>query len=433
MPTAYNQALLGGAYRIAPGDYSPGILRFVGALGGGGAQASADRILGNAASNDLHISQTALNVQKIRDMMDEAKRRAEFDNPNSISDVVSALSGATPEQTSAAIRHFGGQPLRLPSDFPAVPVDAEDPAGNVGEVLAKQSAMQGANMRPENLDDQTLRRIGRVYGTTRMQRQAGGNVQNVAKAIQDALQTEIMDEQAGLARAGQPGTVSSQNRLGAARSPTGAAYEPYSTSGQYGPHNQETGALARPEVFESAAAENRAQAGAAGALARERGAKTEQIGVETTNLRERGVREPGRATGGKESDFERKRARWLEANPNDYQGALEYARGTRPFRASDARRIAGNEAKAKGLTGTAFDDYVANASAEIIAANKGDKAGEARARINNATAAVRDQARSIKRKKPADQAKEITAIAADLKARGFDLEEAETILRNAGL
>ena len=433
MPEAFNQYLMGGGYRVAPGDLSPGLMRMFTALGGGGAQLKADQILGNAARNDLATSQAALNATKIQQALDERRRQEEMDRPSALADILTALGGATPEQASASIRHFTGDPLRLPSDFPAVPVDAEDPAGNIGEHTTKLAQAQASNLSPEGLTPELKDKLGRIYGAFRGARVSGGKVDDIAQALRGFGQASITDEAAALARGGQPGTVSQQNRLSAAGS--GRAYEPYG-SGTYGPYSQETGALSRPEVFESAAAENRAQAGAAGALAGERGARRRQIETETSNLQASGLKEPGRGTsvrGGRASVYEQKKADWLALYPNDQPGALAYASGQKQFRASDARRLAAQEARAKGLTGPDFDGYVQTATEEIMARNRGDDEGVARIRLRNATAETKAQAARIKALKGDRQTKAIEALVSELARKGFDAEEVKAILHGAGL
>ncbi|MCC7144236.1 MAG: hypothetical protein IT349_19245 [Candidatus Eisenbacteria bacterium] len=433
MPEAFNQYLMGGGYRVAPGDYSPGILRLFSALGTGGAQAKADQILRGAAQQDLYTSQAALNAEKIRASMDERERAARYDQPNAIQDIVTALSGGTPEQASASIRHFTGDPLRLPSDFQAVPVDAEDPAGNIGDVMAKNQAMQSANMMPEGLTPELKQKIGRIYGAFRGARAAGGKIDDIGQFIRQALQSDITDEAAGLARGGSPGTVSTQNRLTAAGG--GKAYEPFA-SGTYGPYSQETGALSRPEVFESAAAENRAQAGAAGALSGERGARRKQIETETRNLETQGLKEPGRSSGvrgGRSSVYEQKKADWLLLYPNDQQGALDYASGQRRLTAADARKLAAQEAKAQNLQGEDFARYVRGATNEIMARNRGDDENVSRIRLENASADVMADAGRIRALKPDRKLKAIEDWVRKLQARGFDADEVKTILSNGGL
>jgi hypothetical protein len=431
MPEAFDQYLMAGGYRVPPGDYSPGLLRLFGALGGGGAQARADKILGQAAQGDLARSQAALNAQRIRDMVAESERRAQYDRPEALTDIVTALSGASPEQASASIRHFTGEPLRLPSDFPAVPVDAEDPAGNLGDVLAKQSTMQAANLAPEGLSPELRQKIGRIYGAFRGARMAGGKIDDIGQALRSILQTDLTDEAAALARAGGP--VTQQNRLTAAGA--GRAYEPYG-SGAYGPYSQETGALARPEVFESAAEENRAQAGAGRALAGERGAKQRQTEMETRNLEVAGLKEPGRASsvrGGAIPVYERKKRDWLALYPGDERGALDYASGQRRLGAADARKLAAQEAKSQNLQGEDFARYVRGATEEIMARNRGDDESVARIRLGNATADVRADARRIQALKGDRKVRAIEEWVRKLQSRGFDAEEVKLILQNGGL
>jgi hypothetical protein len=150
------------------------------------------------------------------------------------------------------------------------------------------------------------------------------------------------------------------------------------------------------------------------------------------------MKEPGRGRsvrgGASEPVYERKKRDWLSLYPNDNKGALEYASGQRSFRASDARKLAGTEARAKGLTGSSYDRYVQDASEEIVARNRGDDEGVARIRLRNATSDLSTRAAKIKAiTNEEKRTKALQSEILQLQQGGFNAEEVKTILANAGL
>jgi hypothetical protein len=415
-------------------DLSPGITGLFDALGGSRNTSRALQYQAQVQRGDLASAQAELAREKIREAIAERERRARLEKPEALDDILTAIGGVDPAQASAARRHFSGDPLRLPSDPGAAPV-AEVPGqlggdmGDFGETISRQP-----NIRPEGLTDESLKRLGRIFGAFRGANVAGGKVDDIGQAIKSLLGADLTEEQAGLARAGDPSTISRQNRLGAAS--RGAAHEPFGSS-SFGPYSQETGTLPDRSLFEAEVGKTGSEAGAARALAGSRGASQRQTELETSNLQTSGLKEPGRGRnvrgGANEPVYERKKRDWLSLYPGDNKGALEYASGQRPFRASDARKLAAVEARAKGLTGDQYNDYITDATEEIIARNKGDDEGVARIRLRNATSSLRDRAKRVKRLNPEKQVAEVQAIAAELKGKGFDAEEIKAILANAGL
>jgi hypothetical protein len=416
-------------------DLSSGLGSLFGALGGSPAKTMQYAL--SAQRGDLYSAESALAREKIKAAIEERERRARFDKPEGIDEILTAIGAVSPAQASAARRHFTGDPLRLPSD-PVPPPPVEVPGrlgGDMGDFPETITRVNPPNIRPEGLDDVTLQKLGRIFGSLRGASAVGGKIDDVGQALRSFLGADLTQEQAGLARGGDPSTVSKQNRLGAAS--RGAAYEPWTGSSE-GPLNQETGTLANPELIRGHTDLRTSEAGAARALAGQRGAAAAQTNLETQNLRDSGMKEPGRGRsvrgGASEPVYERKKRDWEALYPGDKKGALEYASGQRPFMASDARKLAGNEAKAKGLTRDDYDRYVRDASEEIIARNRGDDAGVGRIRLRNATSDLSTRAARIKAITNEDKrTKALQSEILQLQQKGFDAEEVKTILANAGL